>query len=91
MDNLKAYVNTKVTRKDGTSDSYLTRSIPVKITTVPRKGQTLSGYGSRLPTQYTVLFNDRWHRVKCICFSNCGTLYIGKTYNQCLTINIDQE
>ena len=38
---------------------------------------TASGYGSRIPTQYMVRFNNRWRRVYCYIYSNIGTLYIG--------------
>ena len=37
---------------------------------------TASGYGDKIPTTYKVKFNNRWHRVYCRIFSNCGSLYI---------------
>jgi hypothetical protein len=55
---------------------YRTEKVPVKQTdTVPRKGSTVMGYGGNLPTSYMVKFNKRWHRVRCVCFSNSGTLW----------------
>ena len=45
---------------------------------------TASGYGDKIPTEYMVrVFNQRWHRVYCICHSNVGTCYVvikGKNY-----------
>lgn len=55
---------------------YRTESIPVKQTYyIPRKGQTVSGYGKRLPTSFMVKWKGRWHRVFCVCYSNSGTAY----------------
>lgn len=49
-----------------------------KITPIPRKGQTRSGYGRRLPTRYLVRLpgERRWRRVLAICYSNAATLYV---------------
>ena len=46
--------------------------------------QTVSGFGKKLTTSNKVCVNNRWYRVYCHCFSNCGTLYIisnGVEYN----------
>lgn len=88
---LTAYLNTKCARPDGTFDSYLTQRVPVKITDLPRKGQTVSGYGCALPTRYMVKVNNRWQRVKAICYSNASTLYIGKVYSQLVTLDIERD
>lgn len=48
--------------------------------------ETASGYGSKLTTTYKVLYNDRWFRVYCTIFSNCGTLWI-KSKNKTLYID----
>ena len=88
---IKAYVQTKHLRTDGTYDSFGTFEVEIKVTAVPRKGQTQSGYGRNLPTQYVIRFNDKWHRVKCICFSNSGTLFIGKRYTNECNVRIDHE
>jgi hypothetical protein len=37
---------------------------------------TRTGYGRKIPTSYKVKYNNRWYRVYCCIFSNCGTLYI---------------
>jgi hypothetical protein len=87
---MEAYIQTKRARADGTFDSYLTTRVPVRETAVPWKGRTQTGYGRALPTPYMVEWRGRWHRVKCICFSNAGTLYIGKAYDQCLTVQINE-
>ena len=90
---MKAYINTKEPNPNapGGFDSYHTQEVEIKTTYQPRKGQTASGYGSALPTSYMVKYNGRWQRVKAICYSNAATLYIGKKYNQCLTVTIEQE
>ena len=37
---------------------------------------TATGYGSKIPTEYMVKYNNRWYRVYCAIYSNNGTLYI---------------
>lgn len=86
---LTAYLDTKCIRPDGTFDCYLKQRIPVKITDMPRKGQTVSGYGCAMPTRYMVKVDNRWQRVKAICYSNVATLYVGKVYSQLVTIDIE--
>lgn len=39
-------------------------------------GQTASGYGRKLPTQYMVNYIQRWRRVYVMQFSNSGSTYI---------------
>lgn len=41
-----------------------------------RSGYTRTGYGRRLPTDLMVRIGKRLHRVRCICFSNAGTLWV---------------
>ena len=42
------------------------------------KQYTASGYGAKIPTRYMVKVNkeNRWRRVYCIIYSNCGSLYV---------------
>lgn len=48
-----------------------------KLTARPRKGRTVSGYGSKLPTARMIkLTNGCWYRVYAICYSNCSSFYI---------------
>ena len=86
---MKAYINTKQRRADGSYDCYHTQEVPCKVVDTPRKGQTQSGYGRALPTRYMVFYNNRWQRVKAVCFSNAGTAYIGRVYSPCLTVDIE--
>lgn len=51
---MKAYIQTKQRRADGTYDCYQTHCVPCRETARPRKGQTQSGYGRALPTPYMV-------------------------------------
>ena len=39
-------------------------------------GRTRSGYGKRLPTDLMVRIGRRLHRVRCMCWSNAGTLWV---------------
>ena len=48
----------------------------IRVTHVPAKGQTVSGYGSALPTQYMVKVGRNWHRVKVSLFGNTGLGYV---------------
>lgn len=52
--------------------------IEQKRTEIPRSGQTVSGYGSRLATSRLVKLSDspKWYRVYVICYSNSGSAYI---------------
>lgn len=59
----------------------------VRRTPVPRWGYTVAGYTLRRggPTQYLVrLVGEKvWRRLKVLCFSNNGTLFLtkgGRTY-----------
>ena len=87
---LQAYVKTKSRRPDGSYDSYQTYSVDVKVTGRPWKGRTASGYGSAMPTEYMVRWNNRWQRVKVICYANSGTAYIGSEFDPQLTVDIDR-
>ena len=87
---LEAYIHTKEDDGKGVYNCYGTVEVPVKTTDTPRSGQTASGYGRRMPTQYMVKYNNKWRRVYCICFSNAGTLYIGKTYTPKMVVDIYQ-
>ena len=55
---------------------YRTEQVEHKTTDTPRSGQTQSGYGKNLPTQYMVKWHNIWRRVYTICYSNSGPLYI---------------
>ena len=37
---------------------------------------TKTGYGAKIPTQYMVKYNNRWHRVYCAVYGNTGSAYI---------------
>lgn len=43
-------------------------------------GQSPSGYGRKISTDYMIRFRDdprkRLHRVYCVCYSNSGSLYV---------------
>ena len=49
----------------------------VKVTPIPKHNASASGYGGKIPTEYTVKYKGRWWRVYAACYSNCETLYIG--------------
>jgi len=55
---------------------YKEEEVPVKETVVPLKGTTLSGYGKALPTPFMVQYTGKWLRVKNVCYSNSGTLWV---------------
>ena len=52
--------------------------VKLKVTETPRGGQTVSGYGARIPTCYMVEYLGRWRRVYGAQWGNAGSLYIGK-------------
>lgn len=57
-----------------TEDALITNA---RITaTTPRTGQTVSGYGRKIPTRYQIRYEGRWHRVYMMQYGNAGTPYI---------------
>lgn len=61
--------------------STLTRTDPatvtdVKVTAIPRSGQTVSGYGGAVPTRYMIRVGVRWHRVEMMQYGNSGSPYV---------------
>ena len=48
----------------------------IRVTPAPAKGQTVSGYGSAIPTQYMVKVGRNWYRVKVSLFGNSGLGYV---------------
>ena len=88
---MKAYIKTKCRRTDGSYCSYQTHEVPVKVTAQPWKGRTTSGYGATLPTNYMVLWQSRWQRVKVIYYSNSSTAYVGKKYDPQITVDINYD
>lgn len=89
---MKAYIHTKARRDNGTFDCYLTREVEVKEKPLPWQlaglQYTASGYGARIPTRYMVRYNGRWRRVYCIIYGNAGTLFLGRKFDACLTVQI---
>jgi len=59
-------------------------------TSVPRGGQTATGYGSKIPTAYMLRYAGRWYRVYVMQYSNSGTAYILVKGEQ-LILDIDTE
>lgn len=56
----------------------------------PRSGQTASGYGSRIPTNWQVRYNGRWYRVYCRIYSNAGTCYLQTVAGSVIVHNITE-
>ena len=61
-----------------------------RITSVPRSGQTVTGYGGAIPTRYMVRYANRWQRVKVMQYGNAGSAYI-RTGGRDLFLDIDTE
>lgn len=57
-----------------------TTNLPMKDDYLPWQAQglsqTTSGYGSKLTTTKKIYYNNKWHRVYAICYSNCASSYI---------------
>lgn len=92
---MRAYIQTKQPDNKGGFCCYQTEEVEIRESLLWWQEQglsfTASGYGARIPTIYMVKYRGKWRRVYCICYSNSGTLFIGKKYNQCLTVRIDLE
>jgi hypothetical protein len=90
---MKAYWKTCAIRSDGTRDSFLTQSVPVKYAPMAHHlaglTWTASGYGARIPMPYMVQVFGKWRRVYCRIYSNIGTLFIGRKYDGTQIIDIE--
>ena len=67
-----------------------THVLDVKRTDAPRRGQTASGYGGRIPAPWMIRYvgddgRARWHRVYVMVYGNGGAAYItangGRTHH----------
>jgi hypothetical protein len=56
------------------TDASKVTSTRTDITAPPNRNA--SGYGGKIPTAHWVRYNERWHRVYIMCYSNSGTAYI---------------
>jgi len=52
----------------------------------PWSGRDAHGYGKKIPVAYRAWFNNYWHRVYVICYSNCGTTYVISKHHPMLVI-----
>jgi hypothetical protein len=57
---------------------FQTVEVELRETETPRSGQTLTGYGAKLPSPYMVRYEGRWRRVYVANWGNAGTAYIGR-------------
>ena len=87
---MTSYLHTRSTR----SDCFLTREVETrqKLLWWQERGLsfTASGYGSRIPTNWQIKVDGRWRRVYCRIYSNSGTLFIGKRYDNTNTVDIGE-
>lgn len=74
MSDLSAFLHFGWASKGG---PCLTVEVPVKATELPASGQTVTGYGARIPTEHMVKWEGRWRRVYVANWGNSGTAYIG--------------
>jgi hypothetical protein len=47
-----------------------------RVTDVPRSGQTVSGYGGKIPTRYMLKYAGIWRRVYAMAYGNSASVYI---------------
>ena len=62
----------------------------VRRSDAPRSGQTVSGYGARMPLSREVRHNGRWHRVYIAQYANAGSAFISSKDGDFL-VEIDGE
>lgn len=77
----------------GTVDTFgprLTIETMAKDTGAPRSGQTVTGYGARIPSPYMVKHNGKWRRVYIACYGNAGSAYIGKPGAWLATVDVER-
>lgn len=66
-----------------------TIGVELRETTAPRSGQTVSGYGAKLPTPYLVKWAGKWRRVYAACYGNSASHYIGNPGAWLATVSIE--
>lgn len=59
-----------------------------KHSPAPRSGNTVSGYGARIPTGIMVRHAGKWRRVYAIQYGNAPSFYIGKSNDREAIVNI---
>ena len=65
---------------------YIAEKKPFKGS--PHAGRDAMGYGSKIPTDWMICIEKRWHRVYVVCYSNVGTAYI-KTQQHPFVVVLD--
>ena len=74
---------------------YLTERVPVRETVLSWQAAgltwTASGYGARIATRNMVQVDRRWRRVYCCCYSNSGTLFIGRSLSTGIIVDIYRD
>jgi hypothetical protein len=83
---MELFLQGKSVNLNGDISNLWTKQVEYKTTERPRSGQTVTGYGKAVPTQYLVKHNDKWRRVYCYIFSNSGTLYIKTPASEIITV-----
>jgi hypothetical protein len=48
----------------------------IRTTDRPVSGQTVSGYGGKIPTAHMIEYDGVWRRVYTMLYSNSGTPYV---------------
>lgn len=62
----------------------------VRTTDTPRRGQTVSGYGSAIPTRHKIRYLGVWRRVYAMVYSNGSTPYV-KIHGTAVVLDIDTQ
>lgn len=75
---------------DGADGARLTVCADARETERPRSGETVTGYGSKLPTHYMVKHNGKWRRVYAACYGNAASFYIGKPGAWLATVSFER-
>jgi hypothetical protein len=79
---VKAWVHTKCKRPDGSFDSFCTHRVKIQYV-LPVNDQE--------DPYYTVLWNSRWWRVRTKWMRGRPFHYLGKKYDECLTVQTEPE
>lgn len=89
---MHAYVLTKCARPDGSFDSYSSHEVQFKLCAIPKTGYTVTGFGVAVPTQYKILWQGRWHRVKALHPDPhyAPKFFIGRTFGPTLTVRFSE-
>lgn len=61
-----------------------------RVTDAPTSGQTVSGYGGKIPTRHMIRYAGIWRRVYVMIYGNAGSAYV-RVMGENFFLDVDTE